>query len=90
MSASHHVAMASGLRAGVSRHPTSTRGLIAGPWTPLASLCCRGLCCVLSAVSVVHVLCDRTGLRASRSIGRAQRALWPCFVPHSQGACADE
>ena len=32
---------AAGLRAGVSRHPTSTRGLIAGPWTPLASLCCR-------------------------------------------------
>jgi hypothetical protein len=27
------------LHAGVSRHRASTRGLIAGPWTPLAFLC---------------------------------------------------
>lgn len=30
------------IHAGVSRPPVSTRGLIAGPWTPLASLCSAG------------------------------------------------
>ena len=29
------------IHAVVSRHRASTRGLIAGPWTPLASLCYR-------------------------------------------------
>ena len=31
------------VHAGVSRHPTSTRGLIAAPWTPASRLlCCAG------------------------------------------------
>jgi hypothetical protein len=30
------------IHAGVSRHRASTRGLLAGPWTPLAFLCSAG------------------------------------------------
>ena len=31
-----------GIHAGMSRRRAAARGLIAGPWTPPASLCCRG------------------------------------------------
>jgi hypothetical protein len=43
----------------------ATRGLIAGPWTPLALLCCRGrharFSCRQETMSVVRFLSPRQG-----------------------------
>lgn len=82
----------SGIRAGVSKHPASTRGLIAAPWTPASRL----LCCreerheTLTATKtwLITLTSPRLHSRPSSPAGAAAVARWRATSECGPGRCA--